>query len=259
MRPCSIHPTHRPPLPWLRWLAGAFFTLNLFTASGAEPGFVSLFDGKTLKGWSAADMSYWSVKDGAITASCAGPVADHSYLVWQNGQPADFELKLKFRIMGDAGANSGIQIRSQVRPDGFVTGYQADIARYEKHCAILYDETPKRGMLADRGERVVIDEQGKRTVERFADAGELWRLIKIDDWNDYHIIARGQTVSARVNGHLMWEVTDRETARNGAAPGVIALQIHKGPPMTVMFKDIFCNCYSTDASHRPIASPLSRP
>ncbi|MFA6543270.1 MAG: DUF1080 domain-containing protein [Limisphaerales bacterium] len=224
---------------WSRWTTAAFLACGWITAAGAEPGFVSMFDGRTLRGWNAAEMRHWSVKDGAITASSDGPVADHSYLVWQDAQPADFELKLKFRITGDAGANSGVQIRSQVRPDGFVTGYQADIARYEKHCAIFYDETPRRGMLADRGERVVIDEEGKRTVKRFADAGELWRRIKIDDWNDYHIIARGQTVSARVNGHLMWEVTDRETTRNGAAPGVIALQIHKGPPMTVMFKDVF--------------------
>lgn len=222
------------------WTAAGFFLLSILSgALAAEPGFVSLFDGKTLEGWAATNMTYWSVKEGAITASCAGTVTNHSYLVWQGGKPADFELKLKFRILGDSNANSGVQFRSEVLPDGYVTGYQADITRYEKHCAILYDETPKRGMLANRGERTVIDAQGKRTTERFGDPHELWQQIKIDDWNDYDIVARGQTMSARVNGRLMWEVTDREAGRHGEAPGVIALQIHKGPPMTVQFKDTF--------------------
>ena len=35
--------------------------------TAAESGFVSIFDGQTLNGWSSDDMSYWSVEDGAIT------------------------------------------------------------------------------------------------------------------------------------------------------------------------------------------------
>jgi hypothetical protein len=207
-------------------------------AAAAELGFVSLFDGKTLSGWSCPEMKYWSVNDGAITARNAQPIKECYYLVWQGGRPADFELKAKFRIQGSPEANSGIQFRSKVRPDGFVEGYQADITREPKYCGALYDETPKRGLLAEKGQRVVIDQRGRRKVEQFADAADLWKKIDLDGWNEYDIIARGPHVSTKINGHLMWEVIDRQKGRHAGAPGVIALQLHVGPPMQVQFKDI---------------------
>jgi hypothetical protein len=207
-------------------------------AAADEPGFVSLFDGKTLNGWSCPAMKYWSVEDGAITARNAEPIKECYYLTWQGGQPADFELKAKFRIQGPKEANSGIQFRSKVRPDGFVEGYQADIAREGRFCGVLYDETPKRGLLAAKGQRTVIDENGRRKVEQFADEAELWKKIDLDGWNEYHVIAQGQRVSAKINGELVWEVIDREKDRHGEAPGVVALQLHVGPPMQVWFKDI---------------------
>jgi len=207
-------------------------------AAGDEPGFVSLFDGKTLSGWSCPEMKFWSVEDGAITARNAEPIKLCYYLVWQGGRPAEFELKLKFRIQGTAEANSGVQFRSKVRPDGFVEGYQADITREPKFCGALYDETPKRGLLAAKGQRVEVDENGHREIHQFADPAELWKRIDLDGWNEYDILARGQHVATKVNGCLMWEVTDREKGRQADAPGVIALQLHAGPPMQVQFKDI---------------------
>ncbi len=215
------------------------FAILALPAAADEPGFVSLFDGKTLDGWSCQEMKYWSVEDGAITARNTEPIKECYYLVWQGGRPADFELKAKFRIQGPKEANSGIQFRSKIRSDGFVEGYQADIAREPKFCGVLYDETPKRGLLAAKGQRTLIDEHGHRTVEQFADEAELWKKIDLDGWNEYHVIARGQHVSAKINGDLMWEVTDREKGRHGEAPGVIALQLHVGPPMQVQFKDIW--------------------
>lgn len=80
--------------------------------------------------------------------------------------------------------------------------------------------------------------KGRRTVEQFADADELWKKIDLDGWNEYDITARGQRVVTKINGQLMWEVTDREKGRHAEAPGVIALQLHVGPPMKVQFKDI---------------------
>jgi len=207
-------------------------------AAADESGFVSLFDGKTLEGWSCPAMKYWSVEDGAITARNTESIKECYYLVWQGGQPRDFELKAKFRIQGPKEANSGIQFRSKIRPDGFVEGYQADIAKETRFFGVLYDETPKRGLLAARGQRVGVDEAGHRKTEQFADPEELWKKIDLDGWNEYHILASGFKVSAKINGHLMWEVTDREKGRHGDAPGVIALQLHVGPPMQVWFKDI---------------------
>ena len=66
----------------------------------------------------------------------------------------------------------------------------------------------------------------------------MWKKIDLDGWNEYDILARGQHVVTKVNDCLMWEVTDREKGRHADAPGVIALQLHVGPPMQVQFKDI---------------------
>jgi hypothetical protein len=224
--------------------------LETIPAVADEPGFASLFDGKTLTGWSCPHMKYWSVEDGAITARNTEPIKECYYLVWEGGKPGDFELKVKFRIEGPKEANSGIQFRSKVRPDGFVEGYQADIARETRFFGVLYDETPKRGLLAARGQRVVVDEAGRRKIEQFADADELWKKIDLDGWNEYHITAQGQRVSAKINGHLMWEATDREKSRYGEAPGVIALQLHVGPPMKVQFKDIRLKALRTEEKSR---------
>ncbi len=236
----SARPTHpvlrlKASIGSAACLVPVMWTLVL---AAAEPGWQSLFDGRTLDGWSAPDMSCWSVRDEAITAASTQPVAANHYLVHQGNQPSDFELRLQFRILGTDQANSGVQFRSTVRPGGFVEGYQADIARYAEHCAILYDETPGRGLLAQRGQRLFIDEKGRRLAAQFAGSQALFKMVQLDDWNEYHIVARGSWVSGRLNGSLIWQVIDRDSARRADAAGVIALQLHSGPPMTVQFKDI---------------------
>ncbi len=90
--------------------------------------FVSLFDGKSLEGWSG-DEKFWHVADGAIVAESTSenPCTENTFLTWSLGEVDDFELRLKFRITGTDSANSGVQIRGSVREDGHVIGYQADI------------------------------------------------------------------------------------------------------------------------------------
>ncbi|MDH7501259.1 MAG: DUF1080 domain-containing protein [Verrucomicrobiota bacterium] len=212
--------------------AGGLLLCGCLVASEAvAPGWVEIFDGRSLGGWASADMSYWSVRDGAITGTSKEPTASNHYLVWQRGKPADFELSLCFRIQGTPQANSGVQFRSKVQPNGFVEGYQADIARYAEHCGVLYDETPGRGLLAKRGQRLCIDETGQRVTASFANGSDLFKVVRLDDWNEYHIVARGSWVSARLNGSLVWQVVDRDASRRADEPGVIALQLHSGPPM----------------------------
>ena len=108
-----------------------FVFLLLFTGQLVADEYQSIFDGKSLAGWRAPNMSYWSVRDGAITAesTAANPCTASQFLVWQDGEVADFELKLKFRMEGE-GANSGIQFRSVISPGGLGIGYQADRSRY---------------------------------------------------------------------------------------------------------------------------------
>ena len=119
------HAMHR--LSLLASLLLGFFSAFTTGAAFADD-FESIFDGKTLKGWKALDMTYWSVRDGAITGESTPdhPCTLNQFLVWQGGDVADFELKLKFRVTGNGG-NTGVQIRSVLRPDGLAVGYQADI------------------------------------------------------------------------------------------------------------------------------------
>ena len=203
-----------------------------------ESDFKSIFDGKTLSGWKAPEMSYWSVEDGAITAQSTqqNPVKSNQFLVWQVGELDDFELKLKYRIDGTPAANSGIQIRSHVPADGHVAGYQADIDRGGTYTGALYDEGG-RGMLAERGEISIIGADGKKSSTPLGDSSQLFANIKQDGWNDYHIIARGPHIILKINGKITAEVIDDDKA-NQDLSGVLALQLHAGPPMKVQFKDI---------------------
>jgi hypothetical protein len=213
-----------------------------------EADFKPIFDGKTLNGWKAPDMSYWSVEDGAITARSTQqhPVTANQFLVWQLGEVDDFELKLKYRISGTAAANSGVQIRSSVQKDGHVAGYQADIDKAGRWAGALYDEQG-RGMLATRGQRTFIDSDGKKTSTSIGDSAALMANINKDGWNEYQIRALGNGITLKINGKVTAVVIDHDE-KNRDRSGVLALQLHAGPPMAVQFKDIqlkrlkMCQC-----------------
>ena len=119
-----------------------------------EKGFEKIFDGKTLKGWKG-DPKFWSVKDGAITGTTtrANPTRGNTFIIWEAGKTADFELKLQYKIIR---GNSGIQYRSFKLPgnnDGFrIGGYQADFEAGNTFSGILYGER-FRGILAQRGQK----------------------------------------------------------------------------------------------------------
>jgi len=131
-----------------------------------EAGFEPIFDGKTLDGWKAPDMSFWRVEDGAITGEVT---ADHKpkenvFIVWQNGKAKDFELRFRYRIFGKA-ANSGMQFRSEIAERGLVHGYQADMSGDGKWTGGIFDEYGPRNSLAGRGQSVTWTEEGKKEVK----------------------------------------------------------------------------------------------
>lgn len=200
-----------------------------------EEGFEPIFNGRDLSGWEG-DEEYWSVEDGAITARTTPDnlLKYNTFLVWTEGKPADFELRLKYKIVG---GNSGVQYRSRVVDEEkyVVSGYQADIDSTPRYSGILYEEKA-RGILAERGQKVVIGPDGKKQVETFADASELQQKLKGEDWNDYRIVARDNHLQHYINGVLMSETIDQ--SGKGAEAGIIALQAHQGPPMVVQFKDL---------------------
>jgi len=208
-------------------------------ASCAPEGFVAIFDGQTLDGWSG-DRAIWSVRGGAITGRTTAEtrLKENNFLAWKE-EVEDFELRLKFRLKG---GNSGIYYRALRRPEGSswrdpLVGTQADFDSSGRWTGVIM-EYLLRGVLAERGQRVVIDQQGnRRVVGSVGDPDELLKVYKPNQWNDYTVIARGGHVVLKINGVTMCELIDRDPRR--IKRGVLALQVHRGPPMTVQFKDIY--------------------
>ncbi|MFT5121977.1 MAG: hypothetical protein ACI9TH_001998 [Kiritimatiellia bacterium] len=202
----------------------------------AEDGFKSLFDGKSLDGWDG-NSAFWSVKDGAITGITTKeqPTKGNTFCIWRGGEPTDFELHVSFKI-GDAG-NSGVQFRSKDKGNWVISGYQADFDAGNGWTGTLYEEKG-RGLLAKRGNKVVVDAEGKKQAGgEIASQDKIMSVIKKGDWNHYVIIAKGNHITQTLNGLLTADVTDKHEAGR-AMKGLIALQLHAGPPMIVQFKDI---------------------
>lgn len=227
--------TRRFALLWLI-AAAVVFPVTDSTSSAADDQWESLFDGKTLKNWDG-NPAFWSVRDGAITGQTTkeNPTKGNTFIIWRGGEVGDFELKLQYRIVG---GNSGIQYRSfEVENNKWVVGgYQADFEAGKTYSGILYGER-FRGILANRGQKTVIGENGKpKVVGSVGDSAEIQSKIKHEDWNDYHIVARGNHFKHFINGVATIECTDEDDAARSS--GILALQLHAGPPMTVQFRKI---------------------
>lgn len=217
-------------------------------APPAEEGFRRIFDGETLGGWTTFDPSYWSVRDGAITATITKdhPLQENRYLVWAGaddapgGQLADFELKLRSRVRGEGAINNGFQFRSRLMDNGWdVAGYQVDnnldVGGVSPWLVRLYDEHGRHD-LALRGQRATFDAEGKRSHEDIKDAaGEPW--FDLGEWHEYHLTCVGHRLTLRVDGRLVAEVIDHDPEQFDPA-GLLALQLHGGAPTVAQFKDV---------------------
>jgi len=216
-------------------------------------GFTSIFDGSTLKGWDG-DSKLWRVEGGAIVGqtTAGNPLKENSFIIWRGGEPADFELKVEYRI--DA-TNSGIQIRSVHLPAGtqagrgaiagnwVLKGYQCDIDAANRYTGQIYEERG-RGFLAMRGQFTYIpDGEDPRVVGALQRTDEeLQKIINVNDWNQAHIIARGNMITEILNGHVTSVLVDDDT-RARAMKGLLGFQIHMGEPMKVEFRNIWLKQY----------------
>jgi type 1 glutamine amidotransferase len=207
-------------------------------AAGQEPGFVSLFDGQTLDGWEG-DRTIWSVQDGAITGQTTADakLKENNFLVWKD-QVENFELRLRFRLEN---GNSGIYYRAKLRTRGQtdgdpLIGTQADFDASGRWTGVIM-EYLLRAVLAERGQKVTIDEQGQKHATPLGDPAQLLAVVRPNDWNDYTVLAKGGQVVLKINGTTMCELDDRDP--NRLVHGWLALQVHVGPPMRVQFKDIY--------------------
>lgn len=203
----------------------------------------AIFNGRDLTDWDG-NPKFWRIKDGAITGQTTkdNPTPGNTFLVWRGGELKDFDLKLKFRIVG---GNSGIQYRSHEVDKWVISGYQADFDADNNWAGILYEERG-RGILAKRGNRVVIAGDGtKKDVGSTASEDQILKAIKKEKWNDYRIIAVGNHLVQMINGVTTVDVIDNETEKR-AMKGLLALQLHTGPPMLVQFKDLQLRSLGSD-------------
>jgi hypothetical protein len=218
-----------------------------------EPaGMVSLFNGKDLAGWDG-DPRLWSARDGAIRGETTreNPTQGNTFLIWKGGELGDFELRLSFRIQN---GNSGIQYRSRLLParegstnNWRVGGYQAEVENAPGKVGFLFGEAAG-GWLCDVGNKVVIGEGRKpQVVGSLGDRKAIGSTYKMKDWNDYVIIAKGNHLVHYLNGIQTVDVIDNDE-KGRALSGILALQIHAGPPMVVEFKDIRLKQYDTSAA-----------
>ncbi|MBU2904142.1 DUF1080 domain-containing protein [Arenibacter algicola] len=225
-------------------------------ATTEQDGFVQIFDGKTLDNWEG-DPNYWRVENGNLVGEVTPTtlLKNNTFIIYQGGQPADFELKLEFRI-AEAG-NSGINYRSEkVDTIPFaLRGYQADIDGKIRYTGQNYEEK-KRTTLAYRGEKARIRSQenpdtpgslranvaknawqSREILESLGDSDELKTKIKSEDWNEAHLIIKGNKLQHYINGVLMSEVIDDDTV-NRTSSGYLGVQVHVGPPMKVEYRNI---------------------
>ncbi|MBS1859240.1 MAG: DUF1080 domain-containing protein [Acidobacteria bacterium] len=210
-------------------------------ASGDEPGFRPIFDGKTLDGWEG-DPKYWRVENGLLTGEITPEtiVKSNTFIIWRGGAPKDFELKADFRITSLG--NSGINYRSAVVPDRVtptnrfaMRGYQFDIDGRNNYTGQNYEEKG-RLFLALRGQVThVLGTQKPIAIAGVGDAKELAGFITTD-FNAVHIIARGNVLMHFLNGHLMSMVID-DDADGRTMEGLIGVQVHVGPPMKVEYRN----------------------
>jgi hypothetical protein len=210
--------------------------------TGDEAGFQTIFDGKTLAGWEG-NPTYWRAENGMLVGEItpATVIKSNTFIIWRGGTPADFELKLDYRIT-EAG-NSGINYRSVVVPDPVtpdnkfaMRGYQFDLDGRKRYDGNNYEEKG-RLFLAVRGQMShVVGGRPPIVLSSFATPYDL-ASVPTADWNAAHLIVRANVATHMLNGRLM-SVTIDDDAPNRRLDGLIGVQVHTGPPMKIEYRNI---------------------
>ena len=200
--------------------------------------FINIFDGKTFNGWKA-DTSVWHIENecfvGEVTPS--KQIQTNSFLIFTSSQAGDFEFKAKFKI--SKGGNSGVNYRSEelAAIPYALKGYQADIDGENVYTGQNYEERG-RGFLAMRGQNATINNSKDIfIIKSIGNLDSLKSKIIVDDWNEIHLIVKGNNMKHYINGILMSETTDNDTS-NSKTSGLIGLQVHVSKEMRVAYKNI---------------------
>jgi hypothetical protein len=203
-----------------------------------EKDFIPIFDGKSLKGWEG-DPVYWRVEDGKMIGEVTPEtiLQRNTFLIWCEGTTGDFELKLEYKVSAEG--NSGINYRSyEVAGVPFaLRGYQCDIDGQDQWSGQNYEERG-RAFLALRGQMTQISENEKPVeIASLGGKDQLTEFIHKGDWNECHIVIRGNTLIHMINNHVMSIVVDNDIA-NRKNEGLLGIQVHVGPPMKIEYRNI---------------------
>ena len=232
------------------------FSLCVLTCENKnDNGFKSIFNGENLDGW-RGDPTYWRVENGILTGEVTPEtiLKRNSFIIYEKEQPENFELTLEYKV--SESGNSGVNYRSEII-DEFpfaLRGYQCDIDGKNKYTGQNYEEK-KRTTLAYMGETVTIPQMPDsipksdlrknvkrncwqtRMVTETKEKTELISKVKSNDWNEVHLIVKGNKMQHYVNGVLFSEVTDLDEI-NRSLKGYIGVQVHVGPPMKIEYRNI---------------------
>ena len=193
------------------------------------------------------DPKFWRAENGTIVGESTPDkvVGPNTFIIWRGGTPGDFELKAEIRMNS---TNSGIQYRSKMLApnDGGgdnpghawrLGGYQMDMDFSNQYPGILYEEAG-RGFLAERGKITYIAADGtKSTIGQLESSEALAATFKPGEWNQFHLIARGNTLVHIVNGHVTAVCID-DDLKNRSMAGLIGFQLHTGPPMKLELRNV---------------------
>ncbi len=214
-------------------------------------GYVSLFDGVSLKGWDG-NPKFWRVEDGAIVGeSTPTNPSGNSYIAYRNLEAKDFTLKFEIKVEGTGG--SGIQYRSKtgipwlanipanvtanvgpVNLNWMMTGPQADFWPSRVYTGQFYSENTPMRILAWRGQVVEgFGVKSKRLMGNIADREALGNVVRQNEWNQYTVIARGGTFLHIVNGQLMAVMVDDDPESSNNQPGQFGIEIEATTKVSV--------------------------
>ena len=203
-----------------RTFASFTLALSLTLSFAAEkPKAISLFDGKTFRGWEGDTNKTWRIENGAIVGGTLKDRVPRNEFICITRSYTNFALRLKFKLVGTEGfVNGGVQIRSQriANPPNEMSGYQADIG--DGWWGALYDESRRNKVLAK------------------PNAGVAEKALKRGDWNDYEIRCEGKRIRLSINGQQTVDYTEPDDSI--VQHGVLGLQVHGGGKTEVSFKDI---------------------
>ncbi len=214
-------------------------------------GYVTLFDGVSLKGWDG-NPKFWRAEGGAIVGeSTPTNPSGNTYIAYRDVVAKDFTLKFEMKVEGTGG--SGLQYRSKtgipwlsgispavtanvgpVNLAWMMTGPQADFWPSQVYTGQFYSENTPMRIMAWRGEVVEGDGLGgRRIMGTIGDRAELGKLVKMNDWNEYIIIARGGTFIHVVNGQLMAVMVDDDPDSSNNQPGLFGIEIEATTKVSV--------------------------